>query len=92
MSVTSWKDNKQVNLLSTYCGSLPMLTANRFDKKLKKKINIDCPTVIKEYNRFMGGVDLLDSLIGRYKVRMRKQPKKTKQNQTNTTSYSRYQN
>ncbi|XP_060870286.1 piggyBac transposable element-derived protein 3-like [Metopolophium dirhodum] len=71
MSVTSWKDNRQVNLLSTYCGSLPMLTANRFDKKLKKKINIDCPTVIKEYNRFMGGVDLLDSLIGRYKVRMR---------------------
>jgi len=71
MSVTSWKDNKQVNLLSTYCGSLPMLTANRFDKKFKKKINIDCPTVIIEYNRFMGGVDLLDSLIGRYKVRMR---------------------
>ena len=34
ISVTSWKDNKQVNLLSTCCGSLPMLTANRFDKKL----------------------------------------------------------
>ncbi|KAF0742960.1 piggyBac transposable element-derived protein 3-like, partial [Aphis craccivora] len=36
ISVTSWKDNKQVNLLSTYCG-----------------------------------VELFDSLIGRYKIRMR---------------------
>jgi len=38
MCVTSCKDNKQVNLLSTYCGSLLMLTANRFDKKFKKKL------------------------------------------------------
>ncbi|KAF0755070.1 piggyBac transposable element-derived protein 3-like [Aphis craccivora] len=30
MCVTSWKDNKQVNLLSTYFGSLPMLLASTF--------------------------------------------------------------
>lgn len=71
ITVTSWKDNKQVNLLSTYCGTQPMLTTKRYDKNLKKKIEIECPYIIKEYNRFMGGVDLLDSLIGRYKIRMR---------------------
>jgi len=38
ISVTSWKDNKQVNLLSTYCGILPMQSAKRLDKKFKKKL------------------------------------------------------
>lgn len=31
----------------------------------------NCPYVITTYNKHMGGVDLLDSLIGRYKIIMR---------------------
>lgn len=53
-----WKDNKVV--LSTYCGKHPIYSVKRFDKKLKTQIEVDCPFLIKEYNRHMGGVDLLD--------------------------------
>ena len=63
-----WKDNKAVSLLSTYAGQLPLTTINRFDKKTKKKIDISCPFVIKEYNHHMGGVDLMDGIIARHKI------------------------
>lgn len=52
-----WKDNKVVTLLSTYCGKHPIYSVKRFDKKLKTQIEVDCPFLIKEYNRHMGGVD-----------------------------------
>lgn len=58
-----WKDNKLVTLLSSYCGILPEGTIRRFDKKKKKNIEVSCPFIIKEYNKHMGGVDLLDSLM-----------------------------
>lgn len=34
----------------------------------KKSVDVKCPYVIQEYNQHMGGVDLLDRLMGRYKV------------------------
>lgn len=64
-----WKDNKEVVLLSTYAGSEPVETIQRYDKKQKRNILIPCPKVIKEYNAHMGGVDLMDSFIGRYRIR-----------------------
>jgi len=66
-----WKDNKIITLLSSYCGILTKNSINRFDKKTKRILDVNCPAIIKDYNRHMGGVDLLDSLIGRYKIRMR---------------------
>lgn len=67
----TWRDNKVVNLVSDYVGKDPMQTVKRYDKKSKKKISIDCPNIIKEYNGCMGGVDLLDSFIGRTKIKIR---------------------
>ncbi|CAG4980485.1 unnamed protein product [Parnassius apollo] len=65
ISVTTWKDNKMVTLASTYVGAEPAETTTRYDKKQKKEITIPCPKIIKDYNAHMGGVDLMDSFLGR---------------------------
>ncbi|GBP28452.1 PiggyBac transposable element-derived protein 4 [Eumeta japonica] len=70
-SATSWKDNKQVLLLSIYVGCEPAESITRYDKKIKRNIQVPCPRVIKEYNAHMGGVDLMDSFIGRYYTRIK---------------------
>ncbi|KAJ8913087.1 hypothetical protein NQ315_006588 [Exocentrus adspersus] len=76
ITAVAWKDNKVVSLLSSYCGILPKQTIERYDKIKKRKASFDCPNVVKDYNRHMGGVDLLDSLIGR-RVSSERNEKKT---------------
>lgn len=71
ISVTSWRDNKIVNLASTFAGDIPKSTVRRYDKSNKRYIDIDRPFVVGEYNRHMGGVDLIDSIMGRYKILLR---------------------
>nr|AGK25051.1 transposase [Chilo suppressalis] len=71
ITTVSWKDNKQVILLSTYVGADPIETIERYDKKEKKRVTIPCPRLIKEYNSHMGGVDLMDSFLGRYRIHMK---------------------
>jgi hypothetical protein len=43
----------------------------RWDKKEKKYINIRRPEIIAVYNKQMGVVDLLDSLVSLYKQKMK---------------------
>ncbi|KAJ8929582.1 hypothetical protein NQ314_017719 [Rhamnusium bicolor] len=73
VEVTSvaWKDNKNVCLLYTFAGELPKGSVKRFDKKEKKSVEIQCPNLVLEYNKHMGGIDLMEGLIGRYKIIMR---------------------
>lgn len=66
-----WFDNKGVCLLSTFCGSRPTDTVMRFDRKTKTRVEIARPYMIKQYNSFMGGVDLLDGLISYYRIRLK---------------------
>lgn len=62
-----WKDNKPVTLLSTYTPS-PVDNISKYDKATKRRVLIDCPAIIEDDNCYMGGVDLLDSFIGRYYI------------------------
>lgn len=66
-----WKDNKCVTLLSTLSGKLPETEVKRFDKKNKIRNTVPCPNIVGVYNKHMGGVDLLDAHIARYRVEMR---------------------
>ncbi|XP_064630946.1 piggyBac transposable element-derived protein 3-like [Lineus longissimus] len=69
--IVKWYDNKSVTLLSSYAREQPMDTCTRWDKKKKEKIIVDRPFIVKEYNRFMGGIDLIDACVARYKYHMR---------------------
>lgn len=71
LTAVTWKDNKAVTCLSSYVGAEPVSQVERFDRANKTKIKISCRQIIKEYNAHMGGVDLMDSFIGRYRIGMR---------------------
>lgn len=69
--VVKWKDNKCVNMASNFMGIGKTNTAKRWDKILKKHIDVKRPEIISHYNGGMGGVDLLDQLISYYRVFIR---------------------
>lgn len=68
LAVVRWNDNKPVTLISSYAGSEPMHKIKRYCKEQKRKIDVDCPDIVREYNKHMGGVDLADMLIALYKI------------------------
>ena len=57
-----WYDNRGVMLVSTYAGIAPLGKISRYDRVTKRRIDVDCPDIVKLY-KCMGGVDLLDMLI-----------------------------
>ena len=71
LSLVKWYDNRAVTFLSSFVGSEPVGEIKRWCKVKKKEISISCPKVVEEYNKHMGGVDLLDSLTGLYRTKIR---------------------
>lgn len=71
VAVVAWRDNKIVNLASNFAGKHPTSVVRRWDKSGKQYISVKRPFVIAEYNRHMGGVDLLDCVISHYKIKLR---------------------
>ena len=66
-----WNDNSVVTLASNcYCVN-PERSASRWSNAEKKRISIDQPDVIYQYNQFMGGVDRLDENIAKVCVAIR---------------------
>jgi hypothetical protein len=66
-----WNDNSVVTIGSNYLSHSPLGKAKRYSRKYKKKIDISQPNLIKKYNEGMGGVDLLDRLLGAYRPQLR---------------------
>ncbi|CAB3252720.1 unnamed protein product [Arctia plantaginis] len=68
MSVVKWKDNKGVLMVSTAFGAEPRTQVSRWDKKRKRYIEVPCPAIVKNYNTFMGGVDICDQILETYRT------------------------
>ena len=71
MIAVKWFDNRSVHLISTYAGVEEPRQIQRYDRKSKEYVSITCPEIITEYNAFMGGIDLMDSLVSLYKYKFR---------------------
>ncbi|GLD72885.1 piggyBac transposable element-derived protein 3-like protein [Lates japonicus] len=71
MVILKWYDNKSVTLISSYCATESQDKVQRWSKSDKAFVEVNRPHIVKEYNTFMGGIDLLDACVARYKYHMR---------------------
>lgn len=71
MRAVKWFDNRGVVVASTFASAQPVSNVDRWDRKLKLKVSVECSNIIRLYNRFMGGVDALDALIAYYRIHIR---------------------
>ena len=56
ISVVEWYDSKPVYLISTFCSVNPMDQCKRWSI-FEKRMDVERPHIVKEYNQHMGGVD-----------------------------------
>lgn len=64
-------DNSVVTAASTSIGVKPISYVHRYSQKEKKKISVPRPLMIGEYNKYMGGTDLMDQNISTYRIGIR---------------------
>lgn len=69
--VAKWMDNSVVAASSTAYGIQPVMQVQRYSQTLKKKIRVDRPFMIAQYNKFMGGTDRMDQNISYYRISIR---------------------
>ena len=71
LSVVRWFDTRPISFLSTFVGEEPVSRIKHYHRVKHEEQQVPCPKVVHVYNQHMGGVDLLDSLIGFYRTRIR---------------------
>ncbi|XP_046986083.1 piggyBac transposable element-derived protein 2-like [Schistocerca americana] len=64
-------DNKIVTHASSFCGVQPLSTVKRWDSNEIRTIDVPCPSIVHQYNKHMGGVDLAGMLIELYRIPMK---------------------
>ena len=55
ITAVRWKDNKVVNTISTFTGKQPIQQVKRCCHREKRRVNIEEPNIINQYNMSMGG-------------------------------------
>ena len=57
ITAVRWKDNKVVNAVSTFTGKQQIQQVKRYYHSEKRRVNIEQPNVMNQYNMAMGRVD-----------------------------------
>ncbi|XP_066254654.1 piggyBac transposable element-derived protein 3-like [Euwallacea similis] len=66
-----WVDNNVVTIVSTSSGVNPQSMVKRYSRASKKVIKVLQPHLITNYNNFMGGTDLMNENINRFRIGLR---------------------
>lgn len=69
--VVKWHDNAVVSIVSNCHGIEPLRSAARWSAKEKRQVTVTVPDVVHQYNRCMGGTDLMDRNISNYRITIR---------------------
>lgn len=69
--VVKWMDNKSVLMTSNCTSADDTTTTKRWDKTLARYIDVSMPNLIENYNKNMGGVDILDQSMEYYRTFMK---------------------
>lgn len=69
--IVKWNDSKPVSVATNHDTVLPLLNRRRFCRSKKEYTTVAQPNVINNYNKFMGGVDLLDRCLSNYRPAIR---------------------
>lgn len=68
IALVKWRDSKCVVMASNCTGGNRIEVVKRYDKPNKRYIDVDAPKVVTDYNRYMGGVDVLDQSMEYYRT------------------------
>lgn len=71
LTLVRWNDNAIVTVASNNFSVEPLANTKRFNRKERKDVQIPQPDMIKQYNTYMGGVDLHDNAIANYRTTIR---------------------
>ena len=66
-----WVDNKPVFAISNHLGVHPTEPKQRFSQKEKRYVQIECPSMLVQYNKTMGGVNQVDRTLSEYRPHIR---------------------
>jgi len=68
ITAVKWHDNKDVFVMSTMFGNEITTVKRRAKQDKATRVDVSCPAMIADYNKFMGGVDLADQAMCYYSV------------------------
>jgi len=69
--LAKWHDNAVVSVVSNCHGVTPLHSATRWSAKERKQLTVPVPDLVHQYNRYMGGTDLMDRNISNYRISVR---------------------
>lgn len=71
ITVVRWNDNSVVTMATNFDTIDPPSITKRYSRKEKKSVSVKQPKFIGNYNKHMGGVDLLDNFVAMYRVQIK---------------------
>lgn len=69
--IVRWNDNKAVTMGTNFDEIEPLASVSRWSKEKKAKVLVPQPSLIANYNKYMGGVDHHDWLLEKHSITIR---------------------